>query len=74
VKDMDALKMDPQGVGRIGQPAVREGVASKKIAEFIVHSGLGNSADQTNHGATGKCEQPNHYWSQRPPPSFAGFG
>jgi hypothetical protein len=59
VKNMEALEMDPHGVGGIGQSALREGVGCEEVAEFVVYPRFRNSLDQSDRHATGEGQQPN---------------
>src|SRR5262249_54952837 len=48
LQDMQIFKVDPHGMWRIGDPAVREGIGGEQKAELIVNAGLRNRLDRKN--------------------------
>ena len=44
MNDVEGFEVNPKRVRGIGEAAVREGVGSKQITEFVVRARRGNSA------------------------------
>ena len=65
LNDVKAFEVHAHGMGRIRQPAVRESVSGKKIAEFVMPGGLGNAENRNQSGSRSKNQQPDEQHAQR---------
>ena len=62
--DVEALKVNPHGVGRIRKPPVGEGVRRQQVAELVVPSRLWNSKNWHERGAQQKYPCPHHEYGE----------
>ena len=63
--DMKALEMHPHRMGRIREPAVREGVSGQKIAELVMPARFRDAKKRNHRGARNKNEQPHDHRAEK---------
>ena len=51
LNDVESFKVNPHGVGGVGEATVRESIGGEQIAEFVVPARLGNADHRYQGGA-----------------------
>ena len=58
---MKGFKVNPHRMGRIGEPAVGEGICGEEITEFVIDHRWRDRQDGKHGGAPGESRNPNHH-------------